>query len=61
MGQGITGTSAPALGDLRALGAGHTVWVYEGAEKRADWARYADAIGAAVLRGADVRWVRRGA
>jgi hypothetical protein len=52
---GISGTAAPALGDLRALKAGDTVWVYADANGRADWARYADAIVTAVTRGADVR------
>lgn len=52
---GISGTAAPALGDLRALGDGDTIWVYADASGRADWARYAEAAMAAVTRGAEVR------
>ncbi len=49
---------APALGDVRAMGAGDTVILLPGAETREDWARYTEAIGAAVGRGADARWTR---
>ena len=49
---------APALGDVRALGRGDVVVLVPGAEGRQDWARYAEAIGAAVGRGADARWSR---
>lgn len=55
---GISGTAAPGLGDVRAMGEGDTLWLYPGVEKRKDWSRYADAIGGAVSRGAEVRWVR---
>jgi len=55
---GISGTAAPALGDLRALGPGDIAWLYAGVEQRADWSRYLDALANAVTRGADVRWVR---
>lgn len=48
---------APALGDIRSLGAGDTVWAQSDARERKDWPRYVDAIAAAVSRGADVRWV----
>ncbi|GAA0660228.1 hypothetical protein GCM10010193_08950 [Kitasatospora atroaurantiaca] len=50
--------SAPALGDLRAMGERDTVVIVPGAETRPDWARYAEAIGAAVGRGAEARWSR---
>jgi hypothetical protein len=53
----ITATTAPALGDVRAMGTGETVWLVRGAETRKDWPRYADAIGGAASRGADIRWV----
>lgn len=51
----ITVSHAPALGDLRAMGTGDTVWIHANAETRKDWARYADALAAAVTRGAEVR------
>lgn len=54
----ITADVAPGLGDVRAMGEGDTLWLFPGAEKRKDWARYTDAIGGAVSRGADARWVR---
>mgnify|MGYP001167113941 CR=1 FL=1 len=46
--------SAPALGDLRRLGAGDTIFVFAGATQRPDWGRIQDAIGSAVARGANV-------
>lgn len=52
---------APALGDVRALGAGDSIFLRKGWGDRRDAGRYADAICAAIARGADVRWVRRGA
>jgi hypothetical protein len=55
----ISATCAPALGDVRNLGVGDWVALGEGATDRRDWPRYAEAIAAAVTRGADVRWVRR--
>jgi hypothetical protein len=54
----ITAATAPALGDVRAMGAGDVVWIVHGAHARKDWSRYADAIGGAASRGADVRWTR---
>lgn len=54
----ISADAAPALGDIRAMGAGDTLFIVPGADRRADWSRYADAIGGAVTRGADARWVR---
>lgn len=49
---------APALGDVRALGEGDTVWLTPESVQRDDWPRYADAMMVAVSRGADVRWAR---
>lgn len=46
---------APALGDLRVMGLGDVIVVEPGATDRKDWARYQDAIGGAVSRGAEVR------
>lgn len=55
----ITRDSAPPLGDLRALGAGDSIFIRKGAFDRKDAGRYADAVSSAVSRGADVRWVKR--
>jgi hypothetical protein len=51
----ITGSHAPAMGDVRVMGTGDTVWLHEGATGRPDWPRMVDAIGAAISRGAEVR------
>lgn len=48
--------AAPAMGDIRALGSAHTIWIAPEARSRADWARYMDAIMVALTRGADIRW-----
>jgi hypothetical protein len=50
--------SAPALGDIRAMGKGDTVWLTEGVESRKDWGRYLDALSSAITRGVEVRWIR---
>lgn len=50
----IAPSSAPALGDIRAAGAGDVVFVHPSAPERADWVRYWDAAGVALLRGARV-------
>lgn len=55
----VSGSSAPALGDVRAMGEGDTVALGEGAVQRRDWPRYAEAILVAVSRGAEVRWLRK--
>ncbi|WP_330174535.1 hypothetical protein OG875_13875 [Streptomyces sp. NBC_01498] len=54
----ITGATAPALGDVRGLGRGDTLWLEAGARDRRDWGRYVDAVAQAVHRGADARWAR---
>lgn len=56
--RGIDREHAPALGDVRALGEGDVILLLPGAEQRDDWARYTEAIGTAVGRGADARWTR---
>jgi hypothetical protein len=53
----ITTKSAPALGDVRTLGTGDTVYMVTGWTARKDAPRYLDAVSAAVTRGADVRHV----
>jgi len=54
----VSASSAPALGDVRAMGEGDTVVLGDGAVQRRDWPRYAEAIMAAVSKGAEVRWLR---
>lgn len=54
----ISLSSAPALGDVRSLGADDTVILSSDARQRSDWSRYLDAIAQAVSRGAEVRWQR---
>ncbi|OKH90461.1 hypothetical protein AB852_35430 [Streptomyces uncialis] len=56
----IRADAAPALGDVRQMGEGDTVWLASSVRQRADWQRYLSACFAAVSRGADVRWCRRG-
>lgn len=51
----ITNANAPPMGDIRAMGAGDTLWIGPDATQRKDWARYVDAIGVAITRGAEVR------
>lgn len=54
----ITGDGAPALGDIRTLGEGDTVWLSPGVDDRPDWGRYLDALAHAITRGTEVRWIR---
>lgn len=51
----ITYRDAPALGDVRQMGKGDTLWLHANVEQREDWGRYADAIAAAVGHGAEIR------
>lgn len=48
----ISPDAAPALGDVRALGDGDSIFIAAGSRDRRDWPRYMDAIGVAVTRGA---------
>lgn len=52
----ISKDSAPALGDVRQLGAGDALVIRPDATERKDFGRYQDAIGQAVGRGADAVW-----
>jgi hypothetical protein len=54
----VTRSLATALGDIRLARAGDTIWLHPGAELRADWGRYTEALAQAISRGADVRWER---
>ncbi len=56
----IAADAAPALGDVRQMSSGDTVWLARDACCRRDWGRFIDAVAHAVRRGADARWVRRG-
>ncbi|MQS00304.1 hypothetical protein FNX44_000105 [Streptomyces sp. OF1] len=60
MERSITTHVAPALGDVRRMGEGDTVWMSPGVQERSDWGRYVDAIAGAIARGADARWCRHG-
>ncbi|MFE4721625.1 hypothetical protein ACFRLW_35465 [Streptomyces sp. NPDC056728] len=51
----ISKDQAPALGDVRTLGQGDALVLTPDATQRKDWGRYADAILAAVSRGAEVQ------
>lgn len=50
----ISKDSAPALGDVRALGRGDALVISVDATQRKDWPRYQEALGQAVARGAEV-------
>lgn len=52
----LTPDRLPALGDVRACGAGERLWVSPKMRQRDDWSRYVEAISAAVSRGASLRW-----
>lgn len=51
----MTCANAPAIGDIRIMGRGDTIWLHANVEQRKDWGRYADAIAQALARGAEVR------
>ncbi|ADE43476.1 gp9 [Streptomyces phage phiSASD1] len=48
--------SAPALGDIRAMGQGDTIVVRRAATQRPDWPRFQDAVSVAANRGAQVHY-----
>jgi len=50
--------NAPAMGNVRTLGDGDTLWLERPIRESREWCRYVDAVRHAVNRGADVRWVR---
>ncbi|MFD9904805.1 hypothetical protein [Streptomyces sp. NPDC059063] len=56
----ITADATPALGDVRQMGEGDTVWLAPGMTQRPDWVRCLAAVAHAVRRGADARWGSRG-
>ncbi|MFD9813969.1 hypothetical protein [Streptomyces sp. NPDC059080] len=53
----ISRTTAPPLGDIRALNGGE-VRLYPTAREREDWPRYLDALASALAHGVSVKWVR---
>lgn len=48
----------PAMGDVRVMGDGDTLWLERPIRESAEWCRYVDAVRHAMSRGADVRWTR---
>jgi hypothetical protein len=57
----MSAESAPALGDIRALGVGTVILLRPGVTSRKDWGRYQDALAQAVSRGASVHWLAQDA
>ena len=51
--QRICAAHAPAIGDVRQMGAGDTIVLADDATARPDFPRYMDAIGIALARGAE--------
>ncbi|RCG16967.1 hypothetical protein DQ392_17975 [Streptomyces reniochalinae] len=58
MDKAVKAGNAPAMGDVRQMGEGDTVWLEPAIRESKDWCRYVDAVRHAVNRGADVRWLR---
>jgi hypothetical protein len=52
------GGATPAMGDVRQMGAGDTLWLDPAIRDGKEWSRFVDAVRHAVTRGADVRWLR---
>ncbi|MGV9546817.1 hypothetical protein [Streptomyces ardesiacus] len=55
----IDAAMAPALGDVRSAGPGDLVYILPDATSRKDWAKYWEAVGVALSRGAQVVVMRR--
>ncbi|WDM17658.1 hypothetical protein J3S85_37720 [Streptomyces lavenduligriseus] len=55
----IDSAMAPALGDIRAAGEGDVIYIRPDATSRKDFPRYWEAVGAALVRGAQVVVMRR--
>lgn len=58
MERAIKAGAYPAMGDIRQMGPGDTLWLESAVRNSPEWCRYGDAVRHAVSRGADVRWVR---
>lgn len=56
----IDAANAPALGDIRAVGEEAVIRVRRSATQRKDFARYWEAVGVALVRGAVVNMINRG-
>lgn len=56
----VTVNGFPAMGDVREMGSGDTLWLEPAIRESVEWSRYVDAVRHAVTRGADVRWLPRG-
>lgn len=57
MDQRVRVGNLPAMGNVRAMGEGDTLWLEPPIRESAEWCRYVDAVRQAVTRGADVRWL----
>lgn len=55
----IDAANAPALGDIRGAGPDDLIYVGRSATERKDWARYWEAVGVALARGAFVHVMNR--
>lgn len=55
----IDDASAPALGDVRDAGPGDLIYIRPAATSRRDWAKYWEAAGVAMARGAQVVVMKR--
>ncbi|MGW2515018.1 hypothetical protein ACWC0A_37750 [Streptomyces scopuliridis] len=55
----IDDAMAPAIGDIRAAGAGDVICIRPAATSRRDFPRYWEAVGVALVRGAVVRVMNR--
>jgi hypothetical protein len=54
----VTDRSAPALGDLRTAGPGDLIDIYPDATSRRDFPKVWEAVGVALVRGAEVCLLR---
>jgi hypothetical protein len=53
----LSASAGPSMGDIRSMQRPQTLWLTADARTRRDWGRYQDAIGAALARGIDIRWI----
>lgn len=56
----ISPATLPALGDVRAQGAGNVLIIDTDMRTHEHWPRYTEAIASAVSKGAGVQWTGRG-
>ena len=53
----LSASAGPRMGDIRCMQRPQTLWLTADVRTRRDWGRYQDAIGAALARGIDIRWI----